>query len=85
MGIGQNALVLQILYEVCMRSCDTIPPLTLCHCITTKDDPVTTLYTPWATPSVTIARNSYVHARNHLRMLTLPNLEAEILNFERAR
>ena len=30
--------------------------------------------------SVTVARNSYVHARIHLHMLTVPNSEVEILN-----
>ena len=57
-----------------------IPPLALCCRVTLKDDRVTTLYTPWTTPSVTMARNSYAHAWNHLRMLTVPNSEAEILN-----
>ena len=39
---------------------------------TPKDDRVTTLCTPWTTPSVTIARNSSAHAQNHLYMLTVP-------------
>ena len=59
-----------------MRSCDTaakcpIPQLTLCRRITQKDNQVTTLYTPWTTPSVTVARNSYVQPRIHLCMLTV--------------
>ena len=56
-----------------------LPPLTLCFCFTPKETRVTTLNTLWTTPSVTIARNSSVHARIHLRMLTVPNSEAEIL------
>ena len=43
----------------------------LCHCITPKDDRVTTLCTPWTTPMVTVERNSYVHTQNHVRMLTV--------------
>ena len=38
-----------------------------------------TLYTPWTTPLVTIARNLSAHARFRLLMLTVPNAE-EILN-----
>ena len=54
-----------------MRSCVTvtnhpIPPLILCHRVTPKDDKVTTVYTPWTTPSDTIAKNSCTHA--HIRL-----------------
>ena len=38
------------------------------------------LYTLSTIPSVTVAKNSSVHARIHLRMLTVRNSEAEILN-----
>ena len=41
----------------------------------------TTLYTPWTTTSVTLARNSSVHAGIHLHMPTLRSSEVEILNF----
>ena len=57
-----------------------LPPLTLCHRVKPKDDRVTTLCTPWITPSVTIARNSSVHARIRLHIPTVSNTEAEILN-----
>ena len=40
-----------------------LPPLTFCRRVTQKDDRVTTLYTPWTTPSDTVARNSFAHAR----------------------
>ena len=64
-----------------MQSCDRVAKcpkaqLTLCHHITPKDVRVTTLYTLWTTPSVTIARNSYAHACIHLLMPTV--LKAEI-------
>ena len=48
--------------------------------ITPKDDQVTTLYTPWITPSVTIARNSSVHTHIHLYMLTVRWSKVEILS-----
>ena len=57
-----------------------LPPLTLCHRITPKDDLVTNLYTLWTTPSVTIVRNSSVHAHIHSHMLTMRWSVAEILN-----
>ena len=60
----QVAPVLQLPFQIHMRPCVT----------------VTALYTPWTTPSVTVTRNSSVHARNCLYMLTVPNSEAEILN-----
>ena len=41
---------------------------------------ITTLCTPWTTPSVTVVRNSYAHAQNHLRMPTVSKSEAEIFN-----
>ena len=68
-----------------MRTCDTVakchlPPLTLCHRGTLKDDRVTTLYTLWTKPPVTIARNLSVHAHFLLSMLMVPKSEAEILN-----
>ena len=58
-----------------MFVCDLVthvPPFTLCCHITPKDNQVTPLYTLWITPSVTISRNSSVHAR-----INLPNSEAE--------
>ena len=83
-GIGR---VLQQPSEVCV--CDLLtqwwnvhlPPVTLCRHVTPKDDWVTTLYTLWTTPSVGVARNSYAHAHNHLRMLTVRQSEAEILKY----
>ena len=57
-----------------------VPPLALCPLVTLKDDRVTTFYTPWTTPSVTIGRNSSPHARIRLRMPMVPNSEAKILN-----
>ena len=45
----------------------------------TEDDRITTLCTLWTTPLVTMVRNSYAHARNHLRVLAALNSEAEIL------
>ena len=36
-----------------------VPPLTLCHLVTPKDDRVTALYTLCTTLLVTVARNSY--------------------------
>ena len=57
-----------------------IPPLALCRRITPKDDRITTSYTPWTRPSVTIVRNLYVHALNYLRMLTVPKSEVENSN-----
>ena len=70
--------ILQPLCEVRMQSCDTvakhpIPQLTICRGIIPKDNRVTTLYTPWSKPSVTVDRNLYAHACNHLRMLTVSN------------
>ena len=59
------------------------PYVALFHRKTTR---VTTLYAPWTTPSVTVARNLYVHACIHLHMLTVLNSVAEILiilNFHR--
>ena len=53
-----------------------VPPLTVSRRITPKDDRITTLYTPWATPSVTVARNSSVYARNRVRMLTVPKFRS---------
>ena len=50
------------------------------HCITPKDDEITTLYTLWTTTSDTIARNSSEHTGMRLCMPTVPNSEAEILN-----
>ena len=47
-----------------------------------KDDQITTLCTLY-TPLVTVVRNSYVHARIHLRMLMVPNSEAEILKLSK--
>ena len=44
---------------------------------TRKDDQITTLCTPWTTPSFTIVRNSYAHAQYRLRILTVPKSEAE--------
>ena len=35
---------------------------------------------PWTTPTVTIVRNVYVHARNRLRMFTVLKIEGQILN-----
>ena len=68
-----------------MQPCDTvvkcpIPQVTLYHCITPKDDRVTTLYTPWTIPPVTVATNSSAHASIHLCMLSVPNSDAETLN-----
>ena len=56
-----------------------VSPLALCRHITLKHEQVTTLYTPGTTSSVTIARNSSVHAQIDLRMLTVPDSKAEIL------
>ena len=54
-------------------------PLTLCrHSVTLKDDRVTTLYTLWTTPSVTVARNLSVHAYFQLRMSLVPKSEVKI-------
>ena len=73
----------------CLRSvCDLgiqwqtahLPSYALCRCITPKDEQITTLHTPWNTPSVTRARNSSAHAHIHLRILTMRRSEAEILN-----
>ena len=44
------------------------------------DDRITTLCTPWTTPSVNVVRNSYVHEPNRLHMITVPKSDAEILN-----
>ena len=49
----------------------TLPPLALCRHVTLKDNSVTTLCTPWTTPSVTVAKNLYAHTLIHLRMLTV--------------
>ena len=57
-----------------------VPPLTLSCRITLKDDRITTLCTPWTTPSITIVRNSYVYAQNRLHMPTAPNSEVDITN-----
>ena len=67
MCIRRNANGLQLLSQVCMRTLDTvakrpIPPLTLCCHVTLKHDRVTTLYTLWTTPSVTVVKLSSVHA-----------------------
>ena len=50
-----------------MLSSDTMSKCPICQltlycCVTPKDDQVTTLYTLWTTPSVTVARNSSEHA-----------------------
>ena len=58
-----------------------LPPLTLCCHVTPKDDRVTTLHTPWTAASVTVARNSSVHAHIRMRRPMVPNSEAEVLNF----
>ena len=73
-----------------MRPCVTvakcpIPPLTLCPCITPKDNRVTTLCTPLTTPSVTVVRNSCVHVRNCLHMLTVRNQRGKCYTFEKNR
>ena len=57
------------------------PQLTLCRHITMIDDQVPTLYTPWTTPAVTVARNSSAHACIRLGMPKVSSSEAEILNF----
>ena len=55
-----------------------VPPLALRCSIKPKDDRITSLCTLWTTPSVTLVRNSYVHARNRLHMLMVLQSEAEI-------
>ena len=62
-----------------MRLCETSFTSNCC-CVSPKDDHVTTLYTPWTTPSVTVARNSYMHAQNRPCMPTVHKSEVEILN-----
>ena len=52
------------------------------YLITMKDDSVTTLYSPFSTPSVTVVRSSSEHARTGLHMATIPNSEAEILELK---
>ena len=73
-------------FKYCLRFvCDllsqwqnvNVPPFALCHSMTPKDDRVTTLYILWTAPLVTVTRNSSVHARNRLCMLTVPNSEVE--------
>ena len=56
-----------------------VPPFAMCI-ITLKDNRIATLCTSWTTPLVTVVRNSYAHAQNCLRMLTVSKSEAEILN-----
>ena len=84
MSVWPNAPVLQLLSEVCMRPYDTVVK----HLFTThlpyvphvapRDDQVTNLYTPWTTPSVTVARNSSGHVCFSLRISTVS--KSEILN-----
>ena len=64
-----------------MRTCDTVVKHPFITCITPKDNRVTTFYTLWPTPSLTIARNSSVHDHIHMRIPMVPNYEAEMLNF----
>ena len=54
------------------------PYVAVLHRKTTKSQPYVA---PWTTPSVTVVRNSYVHAQNCLRMLTVSKSEAETGNF----
>ena len=68
-----------------MRPYDTvvkhsIPQLTLCRRVTSKDDLVTTLYTPCTTPSATIATDLSVYTCIRLHMLMVRLSEVEILN-----
>ena len=72
---GRKAPILQLLS---VAKC--LAPLALSNHITPKDDRVTTLYTPWTTPSVTIARNSSTHAHIGLCIPMVPNFEGEIFN-----
>ena len=67
-----------------MQPCDTVAK---CLCTSTllmsvyfTERRVTTLYTLWTTPSVTIARNSSAHAGICLCMITVANSEVQILN-----
>ena len=71
-----------------MRPCDTvaqrpIPYLTLYHCITLKDNRVTTLCTPWTTLLVSLVKNAYAYVQNRLHIPKVPNLEADILNISK--
>ena len=76
-GIGQTMPVLQLLFEVCMRPCDTVAkhPFTS-TCLMSRFD---TERRPRTT--FTVARSSSVHARIHLYTSMEQNLEAEILKF----
>ena len=69
--IGKNAPVLQLLSGIRMGTYDTVtkcpvPPFTLCRCITPRHAQVTTLYTPWTTPSVSISQNPSARAHGEM-------------------
>ena len=71
--VGGNTPALHQTFQVHMRPCGrvaklSIPHLTLCGHITPKDDLSTMLCTPWITPLVVVARNSYALVRIHLYM-----------------
>ena len=84
--LGKRPCVLHVLPEVCTRSRDTVPkhPCTstclMLPYYTKRQPSHKTLRTSWRTPSVAAARNSSVRVRTHLRMPTVPNSGAKILN-----
>ena len=75
----------QFLYVILWHSCEMSIYLTctLCCHITPKHDRVTTVYTPWTTPSVTVARNLSVRVHFSLCTPMVPRSEAEILNISK--
>ena len=77
-GIGRNAPAFNYRVRFVFEVVTQLRNIQYCNSPYAAITLVTTLHTLWATPLVTVGRNSYVHAHIHLHMLMVSYSEAEI-------